>query len=245
MRGLEMPQVATGSAIEKLSYELGSDHVTVYLVAENRLLREALLRVLQKRSDLAVAGHTDSPEIAAHDIAVNPCHVLLIDSLQMLCSMSLNAPPTRQPESNPLKVVLFGMNEDREIFLESVRAGVTAYLLKDASAADVIDAIRRVARGEAVCPPRLCFALFQSFVGQTRQPNNPPVLDAKYNLTRRQHELIELLFQKLTNKEIASRLNLSEFTVKNHVRRIIRQLEAANRYEAVEMMRAIGYFNCA
>ena len=86
---------------------------------------------------------------------------------------------------------------------------------------------------------------FQHVVGQALQPSAPAALEPKYNLTRRQHELIELLFQKLTNKEIASRLNLSEFTVKNHVRRIIRQLEATNRYEAVEMMRAIGYFNCA
>jgi DNA-binding NarL/FixJ family response regulator len=240
-----MPQIATESAVEKTTYGLDLDHVIVYLVAENRLLREALLRVLQKRSDLAVAGHSDSPEIAARDIAANRCHVLLIDSLPMLCAMGLNTLFSRQPEEYPLRIVLFGMNEDREVFLESVRAGVTAYLLKDASAADVIAAIRRVAQGEAVCPPRLCFTLFQHVVAQALQPSAPPALEPKYNLTRRQHELIALLFQKLTNKEIASRLNLSEFTVKNHVRRIIRQLEATNRYEAVEMMRAIGYFNCA
>jgi len=240
-----MPQIYAESAIERSNYGPESEHVIVYLVAENRLLREALLRVLQKRSDLAVAGHSDSPEMASREMTANRCDVLLIDSLQMLCAMGVNTLSPRQPEERPLKIVLFGMSEDREVFLEAVRAGVTAYLLKDASAADVIAAIRRVAQGEAVCPPRLCFTLFQHVFGQALQPSVPPALEPKYNLTRRQHELIELLFQKLTNKEIANRLNLSEFTVKNHVRRIIRQLEATNRYEAVEMMRAIGYFNCA
>jgi DNA-binding NarL/FixJ family response regulator len=221
------------------------DQVSVYLVAENRLLREALLRLLQKRTDLAVAGDSDSPEAAAREIASNPCHVLLIDSLPLLCAMRLNCqPPAQSQESGP-RIVLFGMNEDRELFLKAVHAGVTAYLLKDASAADVIAAIRRVAQGEAVCPPRLCFALFQHVFRHSFNSRSTSVLEPKFNLTRRQQELVELLFQNLTNKEIAARLNLSEFTVKNHVRRIMRQLEATNRYEAVEMIRANSFVNSA
>ena len=146
-----------------------------------------------------------------------------------------------QPHLAAPKVVLFGMNEDRDMFLEAVRAGVSAYLLKDASAADVIAAIRGVSQGEAVCPPRLCLHLFQYVVQHPTPSKAPAHLDSKFNLTPRQQELVELLVQKLTNKEIAKRLNLSEFTVKNHVRRIIRQLEATNRYEAVELILANGY----
>jgi len=221
------------------------DQVSIYLVAENRLLREALQRLLQKRSDLAVVGDSDSPEAAARDITSNPCHVLLSDSLPLLCAIRLICQPPKQPQGWAPRIVLFGMNEDRELFLKAVHAGVTAYLLKDASAADVIAAVRRVAQGEAVCPPRLCFALFQYVLKYSLQSRSTFVIEPKFNLTRRQQELVELLFQKLTNKEIASRLNLSEFTVKNHVRRIMRQLEATNRYEAVEMIRANGFLNCA
>jgi DNA-binding NarL/FixJ family response regulator len=229
------------NAIEGLS-----NRISVYLVAENRLLREALLRLLQKKSDLAVAGESDSPETAACVIASQPCDVLLIDSLPLLCAMHLQAQPSGQAdEPAATRIVLFGMNEDRELFLKAVHAGVTAYLLKDASAADVIAAVRRVAQGEAVCPPRLCFALFQYVLKYSLQSRSTFVIEPKFNLTRRQQELVELLFQKLTNKEIASKLNLSEFTVKNHVRRIMRQLEATNRYEAVEMIRANGFLNCA
>jgi DNA-binding NarL/FixJ family response regulator len=217
-----------------------SGEVSVYLVAENRLLRDALLRLLQKRPGLVVAGTGDSPELAAREFALNPYQVLLIDTLQMLYAMRLNEVLDVQSDAPPPKIVLFGMTEDRDAFLEAVHAGVTAYLLKDASAADVIGAIRRVAQGEAICPPRLCFCLFQHVVRQRAQSRIPAFLESKFNLTRRQQELVELLFQKLTNKEIAARLNLSEFTVKNHVRRIMRQLEATSRYEAVEMIRANG-----
>jgi two-component system, NarL family, response regulator LiaR len=219
--------------------------LNVYLVAENRLLREALLRLLQKRADFTVIGDSDSPEIAAGEIAASFCNVLLIDSLALLYAMRVNPPPIGQPEESTLRIVLFGMNEDREMFLKAVHAGVTAYLLKDASAADVISAVRRVAEGEAVCPPRLCFALLQHVLKHSILARSALLLEPKFNLTRRQQELVELLLQKLTNKEIAAKMNLSEFTVKGHVRRIMRQLEATNRYEAVEMIRANGFLNCA
>ncbi len=215
--------------------------LSVYLVAENRLLHDALLRLLQKRACLAVAGHGDSPEIAARELVASPYQVLLIDSLPILYAMHLPELLGAQPHLAAPKVVLFGMNEDRDMFLEAVRAGVSAYLLKDASAADVIAAIRGVSQGEAVCPPRLCLHLFQYVVQHPTPSKAPAHLDSKFNLTPRQQELVELLVQKLTNKEIAKRLNLSEFTVKNHVRRIIRQLEATNRYEAVELILANGY----
>jgi DNA-binding NarL/FixJ family response regulator len=169
----------------------------------------------------------------------------LSDSLPLLCAIRLICQPPKPAQGSAPKIVLFGMNEDRELFLKAVHTGVSAYLLKDASAADVIAAIRRVARGEAVCPPRLCLALFQHVFKQSYQLRNSSALEPKFNLTRRQQELVELLFQNLTNKEIAAKLNLSEFTVKNHVRRIMRQLEASNRYEAVEMIRANNFLNCA
>jgi NarL family two-component system response regulator LiaR len=219
--------------------------VNVYLVAENRLLREALLRLLQKRADLSVVGHSDSPATAASVMEAHPCDVLLVDSLSLLYATRSAPPSIEQFEESKTRIVLFGMNEDRELFLKAVHAGVTAYLLKDASAADVIGAIRRVAQGEAVCPPRLCFALLQHVLKHSILTKNALLLEPKFNLTRRQQELVELLLQKLTNKEIAAKMNLSEFTVKGHVRRIMRQLEAANRHEAVEMIRANGFLNCA
>ncbi len=99
--------------------------------------------------------------------------------------------------------------------LKAVRAGVTAYLLKDASALKVIAPIRTIARGEAVCPPQFCLALFKA-VAQGGG-FSPSLRSTGLRLTRRQQELLPMIACGLTNKEIASHLNLSEQTVKNHI----------------------------
>src|SRR5437016_3896343 len=218
--------------------------VNVFLVCENRLLREGLLHFFRKIPDLSIVGHTDSPEHLLLQSGQSLCDVMLTDSLRtaQLANRDSNCGEVETEEANP-RIVLFGMNDDPELFLEAVAAGVTAYLLKTASATDVINAVRSVVRGDAICTPRLCFALFQQAARQNRQLKALQELGSarKLGLTRRQKQLMALLSEDLTNKEIAARLNLSEFTVKNHVHRIMKQLDVNNRYEAVERIRANGF----
>ena len=110
------------------------------------------------------------------------------------------------------------------------------YLLNDASSEDVVQAIKLVARGEAVCPPKLCMFLFRHFAATC---GNRLEEDA-HGLTMRQRQLMDLVSKGLSNKEIAIRLNLSQFTVKNHIRRILQNVDAETRYQAVDVMRARG-----
>jgi DNA-binding NarL/FixJ family response regulator len=110
------------------------------------------------------------------------------------------------------------------------------YVLKDASALEVARTVRSVAAGEAVCPAVLSVALFQ-WVAQ-HKPATPSLhLKNSLGLSRREQELVGLLRQSLTNKEMASRLNLSEQTVKNHVHRMLRKLRAPDRLSIVEACR--------
>jgi DNA-binding NarL/FixJ family response regulator len=113
-------------------------------------------------------------------------------------------------------------------------------LLQDASASDVVAAVRAVYRGEAVCPPQLCSELFR-FVAQKAGEMPAQSAAPKRDLTLRQQQLVSLVAKGLTNKEIASRLNLSEFTVRNHIHRILKQVDAGSRGEAVDVIRASGY----
>ena len=129
------------------------------------------------------------------------------------------------------------MNGDSTIFLEAVRAGVSGYLLKDASAASVIAAIRTVCNGEAVCTPKLCAALFQRYrqlAGREPDQAGPPRPD----LTVRQRQMVGLVARGMTNKEIATQLNLSEFTVRNHVHRILKKAAVRRRRDAVDAVGA-------
>ena len=128
------------------------------------------------------------------------------------------------------------MEDDSEIFLQAVRSGVSGYILGEASAEEMIAGVRQVAAGEAVCPPWLCNHLFQ-FVARTTREGSMILnqrLCMKLGLTARQQQLVALLARGFTNKEIAESMCLSEFTVKNHVHRIMRQLNAASRYAAVQ-----------
>ena len=100
--------------------------------------------------------------------------------------------------------------------------------------------MRAVFRGEAVCPPQLCSTLFR-FVAQVAREISLQNSASKPDLTLRQQQLVTLVAKGLTNKEIASQLNLSEFTVRNHIHRILKQVDAVSRSEAVETIRAYGY----
>ena len=211
---------------------------TVFIVAESRLLREALSRLLQRKSGIYVAGESACSDSTINRIAESGCDILIVDyattiaSNRELIAAVLKAVPG-------LKVLLIGGEEDEEGFLRAVRAGVMGYLLKDASASDVIAGVRAVAQGEAVCSSKLCASLF---LYTSKQSRVLPIYWAKIELglTRRQQQLVSLVAQGWTNKEIASDLNLSEQTVKNHMHRILRQINAENRYEAVETVRARG-----
>jgi len=133
------------------------------------------------------------------------------------------------------------MEENEEQFFTAIRSGISAYLLKDASADDVVAAVRSAARGEAVCPPRLCLALFRFMA---RIALETPVHNwegPKAIITIRQQCLMALVAKGLTNKEIASQMNLSEYTIRNHIHRIMKRVDAGSRGEAVQAIRAHGY----
>ena len=210
----------------------------VFILAENRLLREALTRILNKKSDIRVAGACAfSPQIVEQIAAAAP-NVLLSDSAAVTLSTLRLVPEVRNAVPG-LKVVMIGMDADRDIFLRAVQDGVVGYVLKDASAIEVAAAVRSVASEEAVCPPRLCLALFEHIATQC---SHQPAFYIKrgLGLTRREQQLVQLIGSGLTNKEIATRLNLSDQTVKNHVHRMLRKLGATDRLAAVEMCRTEG-----
>jgi DNA-binding NarL/FixJ family response regulator len=135
-----------------------------------------------------------------------------------------------------IKVIMIGMEPDEATFLGVVREGAVGYVLKDASALEVAAAVRAVANGEAACPPRLSMALFRC-LAQPRQAGPSLHLKKRLGLTRREQQLVELISQGLTNKEIALQLNLSEQTVKNHIHRMLHKLGANDRLTIVEMCR--------
>jgi two-component system, NarL family, response regulator DevR len=213
------------------------ENVQVFILAENRLLREALTRILSKKSDIRVVGASAfSPQVVEQIAAAAP-DVLLSDSAAVSLSELRLVPEVRAAVPG-LKVVMIGMDADHQTFLRAVRDGVVGYVLKEASAMEVAAAVRCVASAEAVCPPQLCLVLFEQMAQQARIPSFH--IRAELGLTRREQQLVQMIGRGLTNKEIATQLNLSEQTVKNHVHRMLRKVGATDRFGVVELCRTQG-----
>jgi DNA-binding NarL/FixJ family response regulator len=212
--------------------------IRVFLLLENRLLRDTLARLFRKREDLLVVGCARQEDCSPQTLLESQCDVLALDFFDakwLPATLRLQA-----ANLSALKAVLIGMNGDPERFLAAVRAGATAYLLKEASVSEVVTAVRSTFRGEAICSPLLCAALFQ-YVAQLATGGAVPSSAGRPDLTLRQQQLVALVAKGLTNKEIALGLNLSEYTVKNHIHRIMKQVGAGSRSQAVETILSHGY----
>ena len=186
---------------------MSSDQVNVFLLCVNRLLREALIRILGKRAGVSVVGVCGySPEALEELIACQP-QVILLDS--------------------------FGVAPAPHAVLRSLREGAAGYILSEAPATEVLNAIRAVAAGEAVYPA--CFsATLVRHASQHLLNRQNLQARSRAELSRREQQLVELICWGQTNKEIASRLSLSEHTVKNHVHRILRKTGAQDRASLVD-----------
>jgi DNA-binding NarL/FixJ family response regulator len=206
-------------------------------VAENRLLREAIAKLLTRKGDIRFVGASSfSPEVQ-HQVRTSQADILMLDSVPIpIWNNGFIREITRSVAG--LKLIMTGMEPDEEMFLRAIRAGAVGYVLKDAPAADMEAAVRAASRNEASCPPRLCLSLFKYIAQQTLRPE---VHAAETSLSRREQQLVPLIAHGLTNKEIGVQLNICEQTVKNHVHHMLHKLGANDRVSVVRVWRAQSY----
>jgi DNA-binding NarL/FixJ family response regulator len=219
--------------------EARSAKLSVFVAADNLLLREALARMLTKKGSIEVTGMDFAMPLQAESVAQTDADVLLLTSrgtldedLRMIQGVRAAAPG--------IHILLLGTAKNHGEFLQYVRAGISGYLLDDASADEVVEGVRAVHAGEAVCPGAMCTALFRYFESETAAL---PCASARrrLGLTRREQQLIPLIAQGLTNKEIANHFSLSEQTVKNHLYRMKHKTGAEDRLDIVQLYRVQGF----
>jgi two-component system response regulator DevR len=209
--------------------------IGVFVLAGNRLFRESLASILKSKSDIRVVGTASCTSAAFAQVEGSGCDVLLVDptggdrmDLPFVREITRMAPKP--------KLVLIDMVDDHSILLKAIQAGAVGYILQSASALDIVAAVRSVHQGEAVCPPQLCRSLFE-YVARLQKSVLSFPLKAKTGLTRREQQLVPLIAQGFTNKEIGCQLHLSEQTVKNHIHRVLQKTGASSRFAVVEMVR--------
>lgn len=213
--------------------------IRVFIAAENRLLRDALAKILAKQENIQVSGLDSMAPFRAEgfreldaDIFLFTSRGNLDDDVAVIRAVRAAAPQTR--------ILVMGMGPDPRDFLQGVRAGVSGYLLRDASSEEVLRGIRAVHSGEAACPGALCNVLFRYL---EREAALMPCLSARrrLGLTRREQQLIPFIAQGLTNKEIANHFSLTEQTVKNHLYRMKHKVGAEDRLDIVQLYRAQSF----
>jgi DNA-binding NarL/FixJ family response regulator len=211
----------------------------VYIAAENRLLREALSRMLARQGEIEVVGLNCTGPFRPEGLIEDEADILLLTSRGSLAEdifvirqVRLTAPTVR--------ILLVGMTEDETEFFQYVRAGIRGYLPRDASAEDVVEAMQAVHAGEAVCPGSLCALLFRFFEREATSVHSATV-HPRLGLTRREQQIVPLIAQGLTNKEIANQFCLSEQTVKNHLYRMKHKVGAGDRFGIVHLCRTQGF----
>lgn len=206
--------------------------VCVQILCNNRLAREAIARILNTKPDLRVIGAQAITATTIDEALNSEPDVLVLDSLQLLLENSNNSPDLCG-FTRAVKCVLVAMEDDEKTFFMAVRLGVLGYVLQEAAAADVVAAIRAVARGEAVCPPQYTRGLFK-YVASLAEDLPNGRRRARLGLTNREQQLLPLIARGMTNKEIATQLHLSEQTIKNHVHRILRKTGVGDRLSVFE-----------
>ena len=213
--------------------------IRVFVAAENRLLREALARVLSKGGCVEVI--TANPTVPFQTDALLDARpdILLLSSRGSI-EEDLAAIQQVRAEVPSVRILMIGMPNDDRAFFQCVRAGISGYLLRDASAGEVLQGVQAVYAGEAVCPGALCAVLFRYF--ESDAASLPCASGGRrLGLSRRELQLIPLIAQGLTNKEIANHFSLSEQTVKNHLYRMKHKIGAEDRLEMVQLYRTQGF----
>jgi DNA-binding NarL/FixJ family response regulator len=211
----------------------------VFVAAENRLLREALSRMLLKSGEVEVVGTDLAESFQTDDLLRKEADILLLSSRGNR-NEDLNVVRRVRTAAPKVQILLIGVAGGEAEFLQCVRAGVHGYLPKEASAKDVVEGVRALQGGEAICSGMLCATLFRYLEREATSFPSASV-HQRLGLTRREQQLIPLIAEGLTNKEIANRFCLSEQTVKNHLYRMKHKIGAEDRLGIVQVCQTQGF----
>jgi DNA-binding NarL/FixJ family response regulator len=209
--------------------------IRILLIEDNRLLREGLAAMLGEQPDISLVASSGTPDVIGKLRRLNPAIILLDIGLrtrhgiQVVESFKRNSPST--------KVIVMDLAPIQLDLYEYVEAGVSGFVLKDATFDSFLGTIRRVADGGKVLPPVLTDSLFSQIVERaTRKGKRSPL--AAVRMTSREREIVQLIAEGLSNKEIAKRLYLATDTVKGHVHNILEKLALHTRLEVASYAHA-------
>jgi two-component system nitrate/nitrite response regulator NarL len=212
---------------------VGGVKTRVFLLSDVRLYREGLLWSLARRQALEVLGAIDFSGAGLTQLVASRPDVIILDiggpdSFALAKSLGMRLPNT--------KIVAFAVSEIDHLVLACAEAGIAGYVAPDGSEEDLVTAIEYALRGELYCSPRIAGLLLRHVAALSEQPER--AADAA-SLTQRERQILGLLGEGMSNKEIGRALRIGDSTVKNHVHNILEKLQVHRRGEAAVRLRAM------
>jgi two-component system, NarL family, nitrate/nitrite response regulator NarL len=221
---------------ERNSETRGSTHgvkARVFLLSDVRLYREGLLWSLARQPAFEVLEAADLSKAALARLAVLRPDVIILDvgapdSFALAKSLGISLPNT--------KIVAFAVSEIDHLVLACAEAGIAGYVAPDGSEEDLVTAIEYALRGELYCSPRIAGLLLRRVTALSSQPEKAA---EPGSLTQRERQVLALMGEGMSNKEIGRALRIGDSTVKNHVHNILEKLQVHRRGEAAVRLRAM------
>ena len=218
--------------------------IQILLIEDNRLLRDGIASMLKKQSDMNVVATVGNGENILLMMKKFDPNIVLLDlglrsqnSLQIVKLSKQNYPDT--------KIIVMDLIPLQSDVFEFVEAGVSGFILKDADISEFFKTIRSVYQGAQVLPPHLTGSLFSQIVEHAIHAAQPSVIDESVRMTKRERQVIELIADGATNKEIAQKLHLSTYTVKSHVHNILEKLALNTRVQIAKHAHFSGSYKTA
>ena len=203
--------------------------IRIFLIEDNRVLRDGIISLLEGQPDMRVVGSVGSSnDILVKIHRIKP-HVMLLD-LGLWSHNSRSVLEEVKRELPEVSVIGMGLLPTQADIIESIEAGAAGFILKNANVREFIATIRTVASGEKVLPPVLAGSLFSRVIENALLKGKGKLVSA-VRMTKREREVVALIADGMSNKEIAGQLNIATHTVKSHVHNIMEKLALHTRLQ--------------
>ena len=209
----------------------GGDPIRVMICDDHALFRRGLIMVLESEDGVEVIGEAEDGDEAVRKAEELAPDVVLMD-VRMPRLSGIDATRAIAEVVPSAKILMLTVSDEEDDLYDAIKAGATGYLLKEISIEEVASAIRSVMSGQSLISPSMASKLLTEFTNLAKKADERHAVPTP-RLTERELEVLKLVAQGMSNREIGSELYISENTVKNHVRNILEKLHLHSRMEAV------------